>query len=129
MYENFQTVNMGRSEGDKKIEKLILEVENNPALYDKSSAFFKDTLKKDDIWKTIADRVGFNSKYIKYDENQLFTNLLQIGLCQNSSSDLVSMTKAIGILPRHRSYSRHEIAHVFCSYNKCLNWLPAPDPV
>ena len=47
---------MGRSEGDKQLEKLILEVEKNPPLYDKSSDLFKDTLKKNDIWKTIADR-------------------------------------------------------------------------
>ena len=37
---------MGRSEADKQLEKLILEVEKNPPLYDKSSDLFKDTLKK-----------------------------------------------------------------------------------
>ncbi|XP_064638303.1 uncharacterized protein LOC135494319 [Lineus longissimus] len=52
---------MGRSEVDRKIEKLIVEVEKNPGLYDKSSELFKDALKKDDIWRTILDRVGFNS--------------------------------------------------------------------
>jgi hypothetical protein len=37
------------------MEKLILEVEKNPCLYDKSSELFKDALKKDGMYSVPPD--------------------------------------------------------------------------
>ena len=41
-----------------KMELLILEVEKNPILWDKSRADFKRTDMKDDVWGDIAKNVG-----------------------------------------------------------------------
>ncbi len=45
-------------------EKLILEVEKNEILYDKSSEAFKDVRKKLDIWKEIGERIKCNGKRV-----------------------------------------------------------------
>ncbi|MGH0126257.1 UNVERIFIED_CONTAM: hypothetical protein FKN15_004560 [Acipenser sinensis] len=42
---------------DEKMEILVLEVEKNPLLYDKSTNLFKDSKKKD-MWMAIGDKIG-----------------------------------------------------------------------
>ena len=41
-------------------DKLILLVQANPVLYDKSAAGYKDALKKGDIWWQIGVEIGVN---------------------------------------------------------------------
>ena len=43
-------------------EPLILEVENNAALYDKTHTMFEDSHKKKDIWDAIGERLGVSGK-------------------------------------------------------------------
>jgi hypothetical protein len=44
---------MVRGEEDRKLERLIVEVEKNPGLYDKELQLYKDPTKKEDIWKAL----------------------------------------------------------------------------
>lgn len=41
---------------------LILEVQNQPIIYDPSHPFYKDNLKKDLAWKTVAEVMGVDGK-------------------------------------------------------------------
>ena len=43
-------------------ERLILEVEKFPQLYDVSLEAYKDTVKKQDIWETIGARLDMPGK-------------------------------------------------------------------
>ena len=45
-------------------EKLILEVEKNEVLYNKSSQMFKDIRKKQDIWREIGERLQCSGKHV-----------------------------------------------------------------
>ena len=47
---------------DDIAEKLIVEVQKNPPLFDKSNPLFKDTLKKVVIWKAIGRILGINGE-------------------------------------------------------------------
>ena len=44
-------------------DKLILLVQTNPVLYDKSAAECKDCIKKGDIWRQIGVEFGVNSEH------------------------------------------------------------------
>ncbi|XP_033100125.1 uncharacterized protein LOC117103647 isoform X2 [Anneissia japonica] len=48
-------------EQDNKMENLIIEVENNPLLYNLADKSYKDTRKKLDVWEEIAQKVGIES--------------------------------------------------------------------
>jgi hypothetical protein len=52
-----------RKSEDAKTHKLILEVEKKTCIYDKSLTEYKDTQKKDDIWKQIASRLDISGEY------------------------------------------------------------------
>ena len=41
-----------------KTEAMILEVEKNRVLYDKSDKNYKDCMKKRDKWKAIGQKIG-----------------------------------------------------------------------
>jgi hypothetical protein len=44
------------------IERLIVEVEKHPILYDKSLQEYKDTDKKDRVWKEVSDKLNLTGK-------------------------------------------------------------------
>lgn len=48
---------MGKND-DELTERLLIEIEKNPCLYDKQCSMYKDNEKKDDVWKNICTRVG-----------------------------------------------------------------------
>ena len=43
-------------------EALILEVQNNPILYDKSTKDYKDSRKKRDVWIQVGARVALDGE-------------------------------------------------------------------
>ena len=43
-------------------DKLILLVQANPVLYNKSAAGYKDPLKKGDIWRQVGVEIGANGE-------------------------------------------------------------------
>lgn len=44
-------------------ELLILEVQKNPILYDKSLPEYKRADKKEDVWSDIAKRIGITGEH------------------------------------------------------------------
>ena len=44
------------------IERLIIEIEKHPSIYDKSLSEYKDVDKKEDIWKKIAGKLSIGGK-------------------------------------------------------------------
>lgn len=92
--------------GDKT-EELILEIEKNPILYDKSRSDYKDADKKKDVWKEIADRVGLTREYTIFlitrnkREPSIDTvdhNILIISVSR-TSDHLISVSKTHIVLP------------------------------
>lgn len=47
-----------------KTDKIIIEVEKNPILFDKKEKDYKDAAKKRDVWKHIAQGVGMTGNNI-----------------------------------------------------------------
>ena len=45
-------------------EELILEVKKNEILYNKSSKLFKDSRKKQDVWKEIGEKLKYTGKHV-----------------------------------------------------------------
>ena len=45
-------------------EKLILEVQKNEILYDKTNRMFKDITKKQDIWNEIGEKLQCSGKHV-----------------------------------------------------------------
>ncbi len=68
-------------------EKLILEVQNQPIIYDTSHSFYKDTNKKDAPWNAIAGAMGVDGKFVIWSNNVVCKQIVclcalkQIGQC------------------------------------------------
>lgn len=60
-------------------ERLIIEVENHPVLYDASHPFYKDNSKKDKAWEEIAKTLGFHGEYNQFDSTENVSSILVCG--------------------------------------------------
>jgi hypothetical protein len=47
---------------DLQIERLIIQIEKHPSIYDKSLSEYKDVDKKEDIWKKIVGKLSIGGK-------------------------------------------------------------------
>ena len=47
-------------------ERLIIELQNHPVLFDASHPFYKDKTKKDKAWEEISKTLGFDGEYSQF---------------------------------------------------------------
>ena len=66
-------------------ENLILEVQKNPVLYDKSNAQYKDQRMKKDLWIQIGARLGLDGK-CSFIHPFLSIRFLLLTVCMNKSA-------------------------------------------
>lgn len=59
-------------------------IQNNPIIYDKKSKDFKNTLKKDRVWNTIAQESFMTGKLLKLNSEPKYMLIVFSGRCKEA---------------------------------------------
>lgn len=69
---------MDEDEYDVDEERLILEVQKYPQLYDVSHKYYKDNVRTDKLWRTISEEMDLPGMH--YSDFWLATNVNQVNV-------------------------------------------------